>query len=351
MKREELRQFYPEIKPNKQFNLKVSDLHTIYFASYGNEEGIPVIALHGGPGAGTAPYYAQFFDPEIYHIILADQRGSGQSLPLGELKENTTPDLIADIEKIRVLLNIEQWAVFGGSWGSSLALLYAEQYPERVLGLVLRGICLVREFDYHIFTSENCPAALLHKNDWEKFKGETVELIKLAGYSHLSLATHKIFHIYYELLQHPKNEIKEEAAASLAYWETLNSYLEVTQEDLAWSRSPDGVNMGLTEATYFKDHCYIKENQILDNINQLKGIPVYIVQGKYDLVCPPYQADDLENALRRINNDASLVTRYNSLAGHSHNEPETRHFLILALDDLGRRLENEYSSGLSSFGK
>ena len=129
-----LKSFYPEIKSNAEYRIKVSDIHEIYFAIYGNKNGIPVIALHGGPGSGSSPYFAQFFDPEKYHIILADQRGAGLSTPKGEMRENTTQLLIEDIEKIRKHLNIEKWVVFGGSWGSTLALLYAEAYPKKILG-------------------------------------------------------------------------------------------------------------------------------------------------------------------------------------------------------------------------
>lgn len=336
--KDELLPFYPAIAPNQELMLPVGTLHHVYVASYGNPEGIPIVVLHGGPGSGTDPYYAQFFDPDHYHIILTDQRGAGKSRPKGEMKENTTQDLIADLEIIRHHLNIDKWAVFGGSWGSTLALLYAEAHPEQVLGLVLRGIFLARPEDVRVFTQEGSPAALLHSREWETFKADTTRLISAADLTHLSVTTDDIYPIYYELLQHPNNEIKEEAAGTLAAWEKLNSYLEIDTSEMAWSRSPDGINMGLTEATYFKQDSFIKPNQILNDIGYLKNIPIYIVQGRYDLVCPPYMADELETALLTINEKTHLIVRYNCLAGHAHKEPAIRHALILATNQLVAQL-------------
>jgi proline iminopeptidase len=339
MHKDELYPFYPEILPNAEHFIQVSNLHTIYVASYGNVNGIPVIALHGGPGSGTAPYFARFFDPDKFHIILADQRGAGKSLPKGEMNDNTTQDLIADIETIRHFFNIDQWAVFGGSWGSTLALLYAEAHPQTILGLVLRGIFLVRENDVDVFMREGSPTALLHKKAWEKFKLDTTQLIQQAGLTHLSVETDKLYHVYFELLTKGNQALKETAAGTLSAWEKYNSYLVVTDEELKWSRSPDGINMGLTEATYFEHGCFIQPNQILNDIKKLKNINVYIVQGTYDLVCPPYMADELEAALLETNDDKSLIVRYDCVAGHSQMEPAIRHYLITALNQLAERVQ------------
>ena len=338
LEKTEFHPFYPETSLQQEHMISVGTLHQIYVASYGNPEGIPIIALHGGPGSGTAPYYAQFFDPQKYYIILADQRGAGLSLPKGEMRENTTSDLIADIETIRLFFNIQKWAVFGGSWGSTLALLYAQAHPHRVLGLVLRGIFLGRIEDVHAFTREGCPAAIFHSREWAQFKLDTTRLIEQAGLTGLSVGIDAIYHIYYELLQHADKGINENAAGTLSAWEKLNSYLEINADELAWSRSPDGVNMGLTEATYFEQDCFIRPNQLLDEIECLKNIPIYIVQGKYDLVCPPIMADELETALIRINYKKNLIVRYDCLAGHSHQEPAIRHGLIVATDQLAVRL-------------
>lgn len=343
--------FYPKIEPNNEYTLQTSELHNIYYASYGNENGIPVAVLHGGPGSGTSPYYAQFFDPAKYHIILIDQRGSGKSTPKGETRENTPQNSIADMEKIREHLHIDQWVVFGGSWGSTLALLYAEAHPNKVLGLILRGIYLARKHDTSAFTREGCPAAQLHSREWGQFKLDTTTLIKQAGLTNLSVENNDINnknndinnknndinHIYYELL-HCKKEISENAAGTMAAWEKLNSFLEINKEELLWSRSPDGVNMGLMEMEYFENNCFLLDNQILNQIHRLQGIQTYIVQGKYDLVCPPYQADDLETALLEINADKNLIVRYDPVAGHSHKEEGNRSALIFAGNELAKQL-------------
>lgn len=333
-----LRSFYPELLPNKEHMISVDSGHEIYLASYGNPSGIPIIALHGGPGAGTSPYFAQYFNPEKYHIILADQRGAGKSKPKGKMEANTTAHLIADIETIRAFFKIDKWAVFGGSWGSTLALLYAEAHPDKVLGLVLRGIFLGRENDLTAFVREACPAALLHSRQWEKLKTHLTELIKKSGLSHLSIDKDKIYHICFELLQHKDKDIREDTAGTIATWEKLNSYLEINEKDLEWGSSPDGVNMGLTESTYFEYNCFIEDNQILRDSYRLKNIPTFIVQGKYDLVCPPYMADELETALQKIN---CPVTRFNTLAGHSQTEPETISALVQSTDDLAKLYEKK----------
>lgn len=335
-----LRSFYPELLPNEEHMIRVGSEHEIYVASYGNKAGIPIIALHGGPGSGTSPYYAQFFNPEKYHIILADQRGAGKSIPKGKMEENTTQHLIADMEQIRLFFKIDQWAIFGGSWGSALALLYAEAHPERVLGLVLRGIFLVRDNDVSAFVREESPAALMHSREWTQFKTQLADLIIKANLTHLSVEKDKIYHICYELLQHTSQDIREAAAGTISTWEKLNSHLEINKDDLVWGRSPDGVNMGLTEATYFEHGCFIEHDQILRNIARLKDIPTYIIQGKYDLVCPPYMADELETALLNINDPVGgLVTRLDTLAGHSHKETENISALVHSTDELATRLD------------
>ncbi|MDP3561850.1 MAG: prolyl aminopeptidase [Legionellaceae bacterium] len=332
--------FYPEITPNREQHIKVSAIHSIYVASYGNPSGIPVIMLHGGPGSGTAPYFAQYFDPQLYHIILADQRGAGNSTPKGEMRENTTQHLIDDIDVIRKQFNIDKWVVFGGSWGSALALLYAEAHPSNVLGLIVRGIFLVREEDYNVFCEEGSQAAMIHRRQWEKFKQDTSALIKKANLEHtLSVTSHKIYHIYFRLLQTDNHELKQEAAGTIAAWEKLNSYLKIDPKELEWSRSPDGENMGLTEATYFEHHAFIEHNQILNNIGKIAGIPVWIVQGMYDLVCPPYMANQLEDALLAINENKNLITRYDCVAGHAQQEEAIRHALIMSQIQLANSLQ------------
>jgi proline iminopeptidase len=345
-----LRPFYPEIKAYKEDWITVSSSlkHKIYVAQYGNPDGIPVLVLHGGPGSGTAPYYAQFFDPKKYHIILADQRGAGKSTPKGEMQKNTTPYLIEDMETIRAFLNIDQWAVFGGSWGSTLALLYAEAHPKRVTGLLLRGIFLARPQDIDAFVKDGCPAALAHPKEWDQFKQDTSALISRAGLP-VQVSTDKIYHIYYLLLTYKNDDkkeeataIREEAAGTISAWEKLNSFLTINPSELVWARSADGVNMGLTEAHYFEHGAFIRPNQVLADIGALKGIPIWMVQGTRDLVCPPDQADELHAALLRVNADnPDLITRFNVLAGHSHKEEAIRDGLIRSSDEMARLLNPE----------
>jgi proline iminopeptidase len=341
------RTFYPELLPNEEHMIPVGSGHELYVASYGNKSGIPIIALHAG--SGTSPYFAQFFNPEKYHIILADQRGAGKSTPKGKMEENTTQHLIADMEIIRTFFKIDKWAVFGGSWGSTLALLYAEAHPDKILGLVLRGIFLARDNDVSAFVREGCPAALMHSKQWAKFKIHLTELINKAEMTNLSVDKDKIYHICFELLQNPNEEIRAEAAGTIATWEKLNSYLEINEDELVWGSSPDGVNMGLTESTYFEHSCFIEHDQILRDIARLKGIPTFIVQGKYDLVCPPYMADELETAMQEINGQVNgLITRFDTLAGHSQKETENVSALIKSTDELAKLCESLYCNKTTS---
>jgi proline iminopeptidase len=338
---------YPAIPHNEAFFLEVSEIHSIYVATYGNKNGIPVIFLHGGPGAGTCPQDAQLFDSEKYYIILTDQRGAGQSTPQGELTENTTQHLVEDIERIRKHLNIDKWVVFGGSWGSTLGLVYAEAHPEFVLGLVLRGVYLSRYEDSIAFTSDNCLAAREKPEEWETFKKATRALIEEANLSIKSLDN--IMDIYFHLQNHENKELADRAAATLATWEYTVSFMKVDSTILAWSSTPDGINMGRTEAYYLSHGCFLNDNHILDNIGKLQNIRTYIVQGIHDLVCPPYQAETLYEALRRVNSDPNMVTMRRTVAGHSRKEEETQRALIESLDDLAKKLRPEASFARSPF--
>lgn len=327
-------ELYPEITPMDEQWLAVGTMHHVYYARYGNPQGIPVIVLHGGPGAGTHPLYAQYFDPNTYHIILSDQRGAGRSKPQGEMRDNTTQDLVEDIERIRTHLNLEQWVVWGGSWGSTLALVYAEAYPERVLGLILRGIFLGRPQDLNYFAQPNGTTAYFRSNEWKAFQEKTILLAERAGVVGVSFETgteYNMYHIYYDILtSDADSELKQDAAAAIFEWESYNSYL-LPPTKKSSARDPNDVNAGLTEATYFKNNCFLSSNHILENIGRLRGIPIHIVQGIYDMVCPPLMANDLENALREMNpgNDPMIV-RHDCLAGHSMKEAEIQASLIKA---------------------
>lgn len=337
---EELRKLYPETKPYKTDALNVDDLHTLSIEEYGNPNGIPVVYLHGGPGAGSSPFYAQYFDPQKYRIILFDQRGSGKSIPKHSMVNNTTWHLVEDIEKIREHLGIKKWAVGGGSWGSTLALVYAEKYPNRVSGLILRGVFLAREADCHAFGEDNTPAAFLHARAWKKLKSEIADLLKQINKPHSSSG--KVLDDVYELLVCEDKEVAKKAAVAWSIWEESVSMLEETpQSEIDWAKSEDGLNMGITEVTYMKSLCFIDDKTAIlnkENIARINdaGFPVYFFSGKYDLVCPPNQADDLEDALtNRI--------RYFPLAGHAGDDPGNIDCFVRAADELAIKLEEQLS--------
>ena len=335
MQRTDFKTFYPETPLLKEQFIAVGNSHDIYVAEYGNRNGIPVIYCHGGPGAGSKPQHARYFDPSKYYIILFDQRGAGQSTPKGCMENNTTQDLINDMEVIRNTLNIDRWVVGGGSWGSTLSLLYAESHPEQVLALILRGIFLARKKDTIAHIHDDSPAALINRHEWEKFKKDTAELTKA---DNITLPASDYIGIYYQLLQSANKDIRLRAAKTFSRWEIQNSaLLDPAFEDIAWGESDDGINMGLTEVTYIHHNCYIKENQILDNIRRIENIPTHIIQGKYDLVCPPEQAYLLSEGLKQHH-------LYRTIAGHSGSEPETVHCMITAAETIAEHYNSCYSA-------
>jgi proline iminopeptidase len=255
----------------------------MYWEESGNPAGIPVVFLHGGPGAGSTPRHRRFFDPGDYRIIVYDQRGAGRSTPLGELRENTTPHLIADLETLRKHLNVERWFLFGGSWGSTLAIAYAEMHPECCLGLLLRGIFLCRPGEIHWFLYG---LRSVFPEAWEKFSGflppeERTDL--LGG--------------YHRRLVDPDPEVHMPAARAWSVYEGSCSTLLPSSETVAYFAG-DIVALGLAriEAHYFKNDIFLPENALLENAHRLRGIPGVIVQGRYDMVCPSVSAHELHLA-------------------------------------------------------
>lgn len=323
------KKLYPEIKPHCESTLKVDGEHTLYFAEYGNPKGIPVVVCHGGPGAGSDSYFAQYFNPTEYRVIVFDQRGAGQSTPKGSLNNNETKHHIHDIEKLREHLKIDRWAVKGGSWGATLALLYAEAHPDRVLGLILRGVFLGRDKDTTQFVTENSFAALNHSVEWKKFKEQTAGLVELAK---LTVDMSDLITVFYALLNQPNKAIQSKAAVLFSWWEESISTKEPNQSEVDWSYSEDGINMGKTEITYLKNRCYLRENQILEEIKKIENIPTFIVQGNLDLVCPPYQAQELAKNLKD-------VTLHFSDAGHWGKEVDTINYLVQSTDALAIKLK------------
>lgn len=313
-----MRTLYPEIHPYKEQQLKVSALHSLYIEESGNPQGIPVVFIHGGPGGGTGMPHRSFFDPEKYRIILFDQRGCGRSTPHSELQENDTQNLIADLEKIRIHLNVEQWLLFGGSWGSTLSLLYAQAHPSKVLGLILRGIFLCREQDIQWFYQKG--ASAIFPDYWKEYE----EPIPHNERSDMLQA-------YYKRLT-SKNEIaRMSAAKAWSIWEGRCSTLDPNNDIVDHFSDPHfALAMARIEAHYFINKAFVGDNQIIDDCHKLKDLPITIIHGRYDIVCPIEQAFALYQALP--NSELHIVRD----AGHSAFEKGITDNLVRATDNFAR---------------
>ena len=304
---------YPAIEPYDSGMLELEPPHRMYYEQSGNPRGVPVVFLHGGPGAGASPVHRQFFDPAFYRIVVLDQRGAGRSTPLGCLENNTTPRLIADLEKLRRALQVERWLVFGGSWGSTLALAYAEEHPGRCLGLVLRGIFLCRpsEIDWFLYGLK-----AIFPEAWRAFAGFLPE----AERGDLLTA-------YHRRLVDPDPLVHLPAALSWSVYEGSCSTL-LPNPALVADFATDRVALGLAriEAHYFVNGIFLPPDSLLRNVRALAGVPGVIVQGRYDIVCPPVSADDLHQAWPEA--EYTIVPD----AGHSAFEPGLRSRLIAATE-------------------
>lgn len=305
-------ELFPEIEPHATGRIDLDGRHSMYWETSGNPEGIPVVFLHGGPGSGASPSHRRFFDPARYRIVVYDQRGSGRSTPLGEIADNTTPHLIADIERLRANLGVERWLVFGGSWGSTLALAYGEAHPERCLGFVLRGIFLCRpsEIEWFLYGMRN-----VFPDVWQRFAG----FIPEAERGDL-LAAYRV------RLEHPDPAVHMPAARSWSLYEGACSTL-LPSEDTMRHFGDDGVALGLAriEAHYFTNDIFLPAGSLLTNIGRIRHLPCVIVQGRYDMVCPAVSAFDLKRAWP----EAELIVVPD--AGHSAWEPGIRAHLIAAV--------------------
>ncbi len=309
---------YPPIEPYRTQRLKVSGLHEIYVEESGNPQGKPVVFVHGGPGGGCEAWHRQFFDPKRYRIVLFDQRGCGRSTPYAELRENSTWDLVADMELIRTTLGIDAWVVFGGSWGSTLALAYAETHPQRTLGLILRGIFLVRDEEIRWFYQEGCN--WIYPDAWEHY----IAPIPVAERGDLVAA-------YYRRLTSEHAEVRREAAKSWSIWEGATSKLIPSTDMIARYGGDDFAEaFARIECHYFVNHGFLRPNQLLEDAVKLKNIPGVIVQGRYDVVCPMKSAWDLHRAWPEA--DLQVV----SDAGHAASENGTLSRLIDAADRFAR---------------
>jgi proline iminopeptidase len=310
---------YPSIRPYVSHSLAVDPPHVLYMEECGNPQGLPVVFLHGGPGAGCEPYHRQFFNPEVYRIVLFDQRGSGRSMPHAEVMANTTQALVSDIERVREHLKIDRWVVFGGSWGSTLALVYAETYPQRMLGLIVRGIFLARPQEIRWFYQEG--ASRLFPDYWADF----VSPIPAAERGDLLRAFHA-------RLMGDDEVARMAAAKAWALWEARTSMLQSRQEVVEHLAQPyTAISMARLEAHYCINQCFLAPNQILDQASRLHGIPGTIVHGRYDVICPLDNAWELHKAWPEA--DLKVIPD----AGHSASEPGILDALVQATMTMAKR--------------
>ncbi|WP_127469999.1 prolyl aminopeptidase [Thiomicrorhabdus aquaedulcis] len=307
---------YPPIEPYAQHSLQVDSTHILHLEECGNPLGVPILFVHGGPGGGYSPIHRQFFNPQHYRIVLFDQRGCGKSRPHASLTNNTTAHLIEDIEKIRRLLGIDKWALFGGSWGSTLSLLYAQAYPERILGLILRGIFLCRQQDVDWFYQSG--ANRFYPDYWPDF------IAPIAPEKH-----NQLINAYHEVLTGHDEIARMRAAEAWSIWEGRTSTLKANSGIVSHFGDPfHALAMARIECHYFFHQSFIEDNQILEHSQSLKHLPIYIIHGRYDMVCPINQAFELKATLPKAN---MTICEH---AGHSAMEPEIAAALIQATDDF-----------------
>ncbi|KAK3580576.1 hypothetical protein CHS0354_002670 [Potamilus streckersoni] len=309
------RDLYPEIEPWDSGMLQVSDIHQLYYEQSGNKEGNPVIFIHGGPGGGTSPRDRRFFDPITYRIILMDQRGAGKSTPPAELRENTTWTLVEDIEKLRTHLGIERWHVFGGSWGSTLALAYAETNPDRVKSLVLRGIFTLRRRELLWYYQDGC--SFVFPDAWDDF----IKPIPV-------VERHDLMSAYYRRLTSPDATIQLEAAKAWSTWEMATSRLIQDPQLLSKVEADTwALQFARIECHFFIHGGFFEsDTQLLDNVHKIRHIPTTIVQGRYDMVCPMDTAWQLHK--RWPEAEFHIVPD----AGHSNKEIGIASLLVQATD-------------------
>jgi proline iminopeptidase len=304
---------YPEILPHQFGYLAVDNLHQIYWEECGNPQGVPIVFIHGGPGAGSSPASRRFFDPDYYRIIVLDQRGSGRSLPLGEIRNNTTPLLIQDMESLREHLGITQWHVFGGSWGSTLAIAYAEHYPDCCLSMILRGIFLCRrsEIDWFLYGMRT-----IFPEQWYEFSTFLPPDER-----------HDLLTSYHARLMNPDPDIHMPAAFAWSKYEGACATLLPSQATVDSFLDPV-VALGLArmEAHYFSNDIFLPDNYLMDNIDRIRHIPTTIVQGRYDVVCPIVTAHEVIQKWP----EARYVIVPD--AGHSAYDPTLCHELVKACE-------------------
>lgn len=314
-----MRELYPEISPSKTFSLNVGASHSIYMEESGNPDGIPVVFLHGGPGGGSTEKHRRYFNPEMYRIVIFDQRGAGRSSPMGSVHDNTTQELLSDMETIRQKLGIEKWMLFGGSWGSTLALLYAQQYPEHVLALILRGTFLARNIDLDWFFKEG--ANRLLPEFWDQF----IEILDEEERRDIISAYHKRVHGDDKQKKLLSAKAWSEWSGRVVTYMMVQGELEAVPDELVLQEVS-------IETHYAKFNYFIEENQILNNADKLPVVPVRIVHGRRDLTCIP----EASWALHRALPDSELEIIPD--AGHLAADKTMCDALIRATDDMAQRL-------------
>jgi proline iminopeptidase len=310
---------YPDIKPYISEHIEVEGGQRLYIEQCGNPSGVPVVFLHGGPGAGCEPFHRRFFDPGKYRIVLFDQRGAGRSTPHATLENNTTADLVADIEVIRKHLCVDRWVVFGGSWGATLGLAYAEAYPERVLGMILRGIFLCRDEDIHWIYQQG--ASRLFPDYWQDF------IAQIPADEHENFVS-----AYYQRLAGDDEVMRMRAAEAWSKWEGRCATLLPSPELTAHFTQPFlALSLARIECHYFKHHSFMRPNQLIDEASVLRDIPGVIVHGRYDGICPVDQAWALHRVWPR--SELNIIPD----AGHAASEPGITQALLEATNTMAER--------------
>ncbi|MGE6332800.1 prolyl aminopeptidase [Stenotrophomonas sp. NPDC077659] len=314
-----MRTLYPPITPYREHTIAVDALHTLHVEECGNPEGIPAVFLHGGPGAGVSPVHRRFFDPSRYRIVLIDQRGCGCSTPFGELRDNTTAHLVEDIEKVRAQLGIERWLVFGGSWGSTLALAYTQAHPHRATGLIVRGVYLGRAEENAWFNQAEGGARWIFPERWARYEAHIPEDERS-----------DLIGAYWRRLDSPDQNTRIAAAIAWLGWED-NAATLMHEVDTATEADPlDTLAKARIEAHYFRHNAFLEHGQLLRDIDRIRHLPGVIVQGRYDIICPARSAWELSCAWPEARLEMVL-------AGHSATEPATTDALVRATDAFADR--------------
>ncbi len=311
---------YPSIKPRERYTLTVDSPHQLYVEESGSRDGIPVLYVHGGPGMACDKHSRRFFDPEVYRIVLFDQRGTGRSTPYAELDGNNTEAMIEDMERVRELLGIEKWVLFGGAWGATLSLLYAQRYPDRVLGMILRGVFLCRQQDIKWFLQEG--ASRVFPDYWQHFSDHIPEAER-----------GDLLQAYYKRLTGTDDLARMAAAKAWSLWEGRCASLRPNQNLLDNYSDPHRAqSMARMQCYYFINRGFIDENQILKNMQVISDTPSILVHGRYDMISPLDNAFELQRQWPA--SDLHIVRD----AGHSSMEPSISDALIRATDEMAKRL-------------